>query len=188
MVSLPHCIPRCSIAAFQWPACATAVPETPRDCLQPVAALVRRALVALGYEFQELSSNALLAVLPHEKCVPGDCLREGATACHRMSSCLFGGWWAIWGSRSFGGGGGGMRRSQRRLDRRLEEVAKAVGGGYCRLPKPLRLALAASGTVAGHRLGVLEGGGGGGASNASSVPCSALQTSTTADVGVLGSA
>ena len=41
-----------------------------------------------------------------------------------------------------GGGGGGRdasegkgphRRPQRRLGRRLEEVAKAVGGGYCRL-------------------------------------------------------
>ena len=78
-----------------------------------------------------------------------------------------------------GGGGGGtldalegkglQRRPQRWLDRRLEEVAKAVGGGYCRLQMPLKLAPAVSGTVAGHRLGVLgingkmvlEGGGGG---------------------------
>ena len=43
---------------------------------------------------------------------------------------------------------------------RLEEVAKAVGGGYCRLQMPLRLALAVRGTVAGHRLGAREGGGG----------------------------
>ena len=28
------------------------------------------------------------------------------------------------------------RRPQQRLDRRLEEVAKAVGGGYCRLQMP----------------------------------------------------
>ena len=50
---------------------------------------------------------------------------------------------------------------QRRFDRQLEGVAKAVGGGYCRLQMPLRLALAVRGTVAGHRLGALEGGGGG---------------------------
>ena len=30
---------------------------------------------------------------------------------------------------------------QKRLGRRLEEVAKAVGGGYCRLQMPLKLAL-----------------------------------------------
>ena len=40
-----------------------------------------------------------------------------------------------------------------RLGRRLEKVAKAVGGGYCRLQMPLSLALAVRGTVAGHRLG-----------------------------------
>ena len=70
----------------------------------------------------------------------------------------------------FGGGGGGgrgalegkgpERQSQKRLDRWLEEVAKAVGGGYCRLQMPLRLALGVKGTVAGHRLGGgLSGGG-----------------------------
>ena len=52
------------------------------------------------------------------------------------------------------------RRPQKRVDRRLEEVAKAVGGGYCRLQMPLSLAPGVKGTVAGHRLGVLEGGGG----------------------------
>ena len=36
------------------------------------------------------------------------------------------------------------------------EVAKGVGGGYYRLQTPLSLAL---GTVAGRRLGALEGGG-----------------------------
>ena len=41
----------------------------------------------------------------------------------------------------------------------MEEVAKAVGGGYCRLQMPLSLAPAVRGTVAGHRLGALEGGG-----------------------------
>ena len=47
-------------------------------------------------------------------------------------------------------GKGPQRRSQRRVDRRLEEVAKAVGGGYYRLQMPLRLALAVRGTAAGH--------------------------------------
>ena len=49
------------------------------------------------------------------------------------------------------------RRPQERLGRRLEEVAKAVGGGYCRLRMPLRLALGVRGTVAGRRLGALPG-------------------------------
>ena len=50
----------------------------------------------------------------------------------------------------------------RRLSRRLEEVAKEVGGGYCRLQMPLRLAFGVRReTVAGHRLGALEGGLGG---------------------------
>ena len=48
------------------------------------------------------------------------------------------------------------------MGRRLEQVAKAVGGGYCRLQMPLRLALGVRGTVAGHGLVALEGGGGGG--------------------------
>ena len=45
-----------------------------------------------------------------------------------------------------GGGGDALegkrpqRWPQRRLGRRLEEVAKAVGGGYCRLQMPLKLA------------------------------------------------
>ena len=56
---------------------------------------------------------------------------------------------------------GPQRRPQRQLGRQLEEVAEAVGGGYCRLQMPLRLALSVRGTVAGHRLGALEGGGGG---------------------------
>ena len=53
----------------------------------------------------------------------------------------------------------------------MEDVAKAVGGGYCRLQLPLKLALGVRGTVAGRRLGALEGGapqcipaGGGGGS------------------------
>ena len=53
-----------------------------------------------------------------------------------------------------------QRRPQKQLGRRLEEVTKAVGGGYCRLQIPLRLALAVRETVAGQRLGALEGAGG----------------------------
>ena len=44
---------------------------------------------------------------------------------------------------------GGCRRLPNRL-----------GGGYCRLQMPLRLALGVRGTVSGHRLGALEWGGG----------------------------
>ena len=55
-----------------------------------------------------------------------------------------------------------------RLDRRLEEVAKAVGGGYCRLQITVKLALAVRETVAGGA------GGGGGASDAS-LPCHPLR-------------
>ena len=55
-------------------------------------------------------------------------------------------------------GKGPRRRPQRRLGRRLEEVAEAVGGGYCRLQMPLKLALGVTGIVAGHRLGALDGG------------------------------
>ena len=73
----------------------------------------------------------------------------------------------LWRSRGEGWGVGRdalegkapQRRPQKRLGRRLEEVAKAGGGGYCRLQMPLKLALAVMGTVAGHRLGALEGGG-----------------------------
>ena len=49
-----------------------------------------------------------------------------------------------------------QRPPRKRLGRRLEEVAKAVGGGYCRLQMPLRLALGVRETVAGHRLGALK--------------------------------
>ena len=59
-------------------------------------------------------------------------------------------------------GKGPQRRPQRRSDRRLVEIPKAVGGGYMRLQMPLKPALDVSQTVAGHRQGVLEGGGGGG--------------------------
>ena len=46
-----------------------------------------------------------------------------------------------------------QRRPQKRLDRRLEEVAKAVGGGYCRLNMPFKLVLAVMG--APHRRAAL---------------------------------
>ena len=52
----------------------------------------------------------------------------------------------------WGGGQGCVLESkgpQRRLDRRLEEGAHAVGGGYCRLQMPLKLALGVRETVAG---------------------------------------
>ena len=58
-------------------------------------------------------------------------------------------------------GKGPQRRPQRWFNRRSEEVAKAVGGGYCRLQMPLTLTLGVGQTVAGHRLSALEGGGGG---------------------------
>ena len=57
-------------------------------------------------------------------------------------------------------GKGPQRRPQQPFDRRLEEVAKAVGGGYCWLQIPLKLALGVRETVAGHRPGALEGEGG----------------------------
>ena len=72
------------------------------------------------------------------------------------SSALRLGAWG-WGRDALEGKGP-LRRPQQRLGRRLEEVAKAVGGGYCRLQTPLKLALAVRGTVAGHGLGALEGG------------------------------
>ena len=61
----------------------------------------------------------------------------------------------------------GKGRPQRRLGRRLEEVAKAVGGGFCPLHMPLRLALGVRGTVAAHWLDALEGWGTTPLSNAS---------------------
>ena len=51
-------------------------------------------------------------------------------------------------------GKGPQRRPQKRLGRRLEEVAKAVGGGYCRLQMPLSRHLPSGGQR--------PGGGGGG--------------------------
>ena len=62
------------------------------------------------------------------------------------------------GGRDAVEGKGSQRRPPKRSDRRLAEVAKAVGGGYCRLQMPLKPALGVSGTVAGHCLGALDGG------------------------------
>ena len=56
-------------------------------------------------------------------------------------------------------GKGPQRQPQKRLGRRLEKVAKAVGSGYCRQQMPLKLALGVGETVAGHRLGARGGGG-----------------------------
>ena len=58
-------------------------------------------------------------------------------------------------------GEGPQRQPQRRLDRRLAKVAKAVGGGYCRLQMPLKVALGSqrdSGWAQAGRPG--RGGGG----------------------------
>ena len=55
-------------------------------------------------------------------------------------------------------GKGPQRRPQERSDRRLEEVAKAVGGGYCRLLMSLKPALAVRETVAGRWQGAREVG------------------------------
>ena len=51
---------------------------------------------------------------------------------------------------------GPQGRPQKWLAGRLQEGTKAVGGGYCRLQTPLKVALGVRGTVAGHRLGALE--------------------------------
>ena len=51
-----------------------------------------------------------------------------------------------------------QRLPHKRLSRRLEEFATAVGGGYHRLQMPLRLALAVTEPVTGHRLGAPRGG------------------------------
>ena len=63
------------------------------------------------------------------------------------------------------GGGGGValegKGPQRwRLDRWLEEVAKPVAGGYCRLQMLLKLTLGVRETAAGYRLGARGVGGG----------------------------
>ena len=51
-----------------------------------------------------------------------------------------------------------QRRPQKRLDGRSEEVAKAVGGDYCRLQMPLTLALGVRGQWLGIGWGPWRGG------------------------------
>ena len=58
-------------------------------------------------------------------------------------------------------GKGPQGRLQKRLGRRLKEVAKAVAGGYCWGQMPLKPAPLVRETVAGHKQGALERGGGG---------------------------
>ena len=53
-------------------------------------------------------------------------------------------------------GKGPQGRPQEQLSRRLEAVAKAVVGDYCRLQMPLSLALGVRETVAEHRLEARE--------------------------------
>ena len=55
-------------------------------------------------------------------------------------------------------GKGPQRRPQKPLARRLEEVAKAVGGGYCRLHIPFEPGTCRQGDMAWHRQGALDGG------------------------------
>ena len=85
----------------------------------------------------------------------GDCPWPPQETNHRRTKChiMGGGGDALAGKRP-------QRRPRKRAGRRLQAVAKAVGGGYCRLHMPLRLALGVRGTVAGRRLGALRGGGG----------------------------
>ena len=104
----------------------------------------------------------------HDSLVEGHDARGRTAAVRRLQRVHAGPRWSFRGGAGGGGGSrdasegkGRQRRPQQRLGRRLEEVAKAVGGGYRRLQTPLRLALALRETVAGHRLGALEGGGGG---------------------------
>ena len=64
-----------------------------------------------------------------------------------------------WGEGGVGREEASEARPRRRLGRRLEEVAEAVGGGCCRLQTPLHAALGVRETVAGRRLGALGGEG-----------------------------
>ena len=79
-------------------------------------------------------------------------------------------------------GGGGGRAQVAPPTHTLEEVAKAVGGGYCRLQMPLRLALGVRGAVAGRWLGALEGGDGG-SPPFQGIPAPHPQTATPAALG-----
>ena len=67
-------------------------------------------------------------------------------------------------------GRGPQRRSQKRFDRRLEDVAEVVWGQLLSVINALRLALAVRETMARRRLGAREGGGGDLPSNAPPPP------------------
>ena len=83
--------------------------------------------------------------------------RSGVWACGRRSVRRRGGWGRV---RDALEAKAPPRQPQQPLDKRLEEVFKAVAGGYRGRDMPSKLALAVRETVAGHRLGALEGGGG----------------------------
>ena len=88
----------------------------------------------------------------HVPCAPSPLCSSGAWSTHTGSRTRVRGAEGHRGTEAQGHRGSGalegeepQRGAQRRLDRRLEEVAEAVGGGYCRLQMPLRLAFADSG-------------------------------------------
>ena len=75
-------------------------------------------------------------------------------------------WLGPWGVGGGGGGGAECMRMEGTSEAAPETVRQALGGGCqsgwggcCRLQMPLSLVLGVRGTVAGHRLGALEGGG-----------------------------
>ena len=94
----------------------------------------------------------------HMACTPATLTIRMVTSftCSALRGGGEGGWGALEGK-------GPQRRPQKRLDRRVQEFAEAVGGGYCRLQMPVKLPLGVRETVAVHSLGALEGAGGGGA-------------------------
>ena len=95
-----------------------------------------------------LSVPGPMASVDHELRGTGSGGRDwnGARCNHPQTICRN----PLWGRlRDALQGKGPQRRPQERLRRRLEEVAKAVGGGYCRLQMPLKPALAARRTAAG---------------------------------------
>ena len=88
----------------------------------------------------------------HGRSAPPAAVEEGAAVPGGLRGCLLLRPSSRLGARD-------ALKGEKRSDRRLEEVAKAVGGGYCRVQMPLRPALGVRETVAGHRLGALEGEG-----------------------------
>ena len=91
--------------------------------------------------------------------VRGGCLlNHGGLAAQAVAGALL-----LWLSKSVPPSPAARHASEgkRRPQKRLEEVAKAVVGGYCRVQMPLNPALSIRETVGGQWLGALEGGGGG---------------------------